>query len=79
MRWVRSSAKNDSVDPACSKMPKNDRDVAWAIAYLEEDAEACSAVNGERDSATKDARRLETVVKRLAREAGYSTETFDVD
>ena len=25
VRWVRSSAKNDSVDPACSKMPKNDR------------------------------------------------------
>lgn len=53
---------------------KRDKDVEWAIAHVEEEADVCSAVNGSRDGATKEARRLETVVKRLAREAGYVAE-----
>lgn len=50
-----------------------DKDVRWLLGHAEEEAEVCSAVNGERDESTKDARRLETVVRRLVREAGYST------
>ena len=43
-------------------------DEQWAVKYLEDDAEACSAVNGSHDGSTKDARRLEVLVKRLIRE-----------
>jgi len=52
---------------------KPDKDVAWALRHLEEDADVCSIVNGAADETTKEARRLETVFKRLAREAGYDT------
>lgn len=44
-----------------------DKDVEWLIKHLEDDAEACSAVNGERDASTMEARRAEVTVKRLAR------------
>jgi hypothetical protein len=54
-----------------------DPDVARAIAALEQDADICSTVNGSEDDATKEARRLETTVKRLAREAGYRCVTTD--
>lgn len=50
-----------------------DADVAWALRYLEDDADICSAVNGPDDEATRQARRLEVVFKRIAREAGYDT------
>jgi hypothetical protein len=50
-----------------------DADVAWALRHLEEDADMCSMVNGSADESTKEARRLETIFKRLAREAGYDT------
>lgn len=50
-----------------------DPDIKWAIGHLEDDSDACSAVNGSEDSATKTARRLEAIFKRLAREAGYET------
>lgn len=43
-------------------------DITWALAYLEDDAKLCSIINGARDATTKDARRLETTFKRLARE-----------
>lgn len=43
-------------------------DEEWAVQYLEDDAEACSAVNGSHDQTTKDARRMEVLVKRLIRE-----------
>ena len=43
-------------------------DEQWAVQFLEDDAEACSAVNGSRDQTTKDARRMEVLVKRLIRE-----------
>ena len=43
-------------------------DEQWAVKYLEDDAEACSAVNGSQDQTTKDARRMEVLVKRLIRE-----------
>lgn len=43
-------------------------DEQWLIQHLEDDAEACSAVNGSKDITTKDARRAEVMVKRLIRE-----------
>lgn len=43
-------------------------DEQWLIQHLEDDAEACSAVNGSKDITTKDARRAEVTVKRLIRE-----------
>ena len=54
-----------------------DTDVAWAIRHVRENAEVCSMVNGPDDEATKQDRRLETVLVRLAREAGYDTATVD--
>lgn len=60
-------------------MPKVDKDVAWAIAWVTEEAEMWSVVDGSKADNTRTARRLETVVKRLAREAGYSTETTHAD
>lgn len=44
------------------KLP--DADLAWALQYAE--------FNGEDGYTTTDARRLETVLRRLAREAGYA-------
>lgn len=55
------------------EMKQPDADVAWAIQYLEDEADLCSTVNGSKDESTKEARRLETVFKRMAREAGYDT------
>ncbi|MEQ5793087.1 hypothetical protein LZ686_00365 [Paracoccus sp. NFXS7] len=43
-------------------------DEQWLIQHFEDDAEACSAVNGSKDITTKDARRAEVKVKRLIRE-----------
>lgn len=54
-----------------------DADVAWAIRHVRENAEVCSMVNGPYDEATKQDRRLETVLLRLAREAGYDTASVD--
>lgn len=51
-----------------------DKDLLWALEYLTEDAEACSLVNGSDDNATKEARKLETVLRRVARQAGYVIE-----
>lgn len=50
---------------------KADKDVSWAIAYAENEAAECSLCNGSEDGLTRDLRRLETTLKRLAREAGY--------
>lgn len=33
-------------------------DEQWAVQYLEDDAEACSAVNGSHDQTTKDTRHV---------------------
>lgn len=54
-----------------------DADVAWAIRHVRQNAEVCSMVNGPDDEATKLDRRLETVLLRLAREAGYDTAGVD--
>ena len=43
-------------------------DVKWVLDHLTEDADICSKVNGSDDAATKEARRIEVTVKRLARE-----------
>ena len=43
-------------------------DIKWLLDHVTEDAAVCSAVNGSDDSATKEARRIEVTVKRLARE-----------
>lgn len=55
-----------------------DPDVAWAIRHVREDAEVCSRVNGSDDETTRESRRLETVLLRLAREAGYDTAAVDM-
>ncbi|AUQ62360.1 hypothetical protein [Phaeobacter inhibens] len=52
------------------KLP--DADLAWALQYAEEDAQFSAEFNGEDGYTTADARRLETVLRRLAREAGYA-------
>lgn len=54
-----------------------DPDVTWALNALEQEADICSAVNGPEDDAAREARRLETTVKRPAREAGYRCVTTD--
>ncbi len=54
-----------------------DKDVAWAIRHVRENAELSSMCNGGDDESTLQDRRLETVVMRLAREAGYDTATVD--
>ncbi|MEM0990918.1 MAG: hypothetical protein AAGK00_18780 [Pseudomonadota bacterium] len=56
---------------------KVDADVAWAIRHVRENAEVCSLVNGAEDETTQEDRRLETVLLRLAREAGYDTASID--
>ncbi len=53
-----------------AKLP--DADLAWALQYAEEDAQFSADFNGEDGYTTADARRLETVLRRLAREAGYA-------
>lgn len=50
------------------EQPAVDADVAWLLQHLENDAEACSAVNGSRDGTTVEARRAEVTVKRVVRE-----------
>ena len=55
-----------------------DADIAWAIRHVRENADVGSMVNGSDDPATIEDRRLETVVLRLAREAGYDTATVDL-
>lgn len=67
------SQRNKPLPDFASQKREPDPDIRWAIGYLEDDSDACSAVNGSEDGATKTARRLETVFKRLAREAGYET------
>ena len=54
-----------------------DPDIAWAIRHVRENAEVCSMVNGPDDETTMQDRRLETVLLRLAREAGYDTASVD--
>lgn len=51
-----------------------DSDLLWVLGHVEIEADLCSVANGSQDESTIEARRLETVVKRLAREAGYEVE-----
>ncbi|MGH1330747.1 MAG: hypothetical protein ACRBBK_07695 [Paracoccaceae bacterium] len=55
-----------------TKLKPLDADLAWALQYAEEDAQFSAEFNGEDGYTTADARRLETVLRRLAREAGYA-------
>lgn len=55
-----------------AKLKPLDADLAWLLQYAEEDAQFSAEFNGEDGYTTADARRLETVLRRLAREAGYA-------
>lgn len=52
-----------------------DADLRWALEHVSEQAELSSDINGADDPATRDDRRLEVVMRRLAREAGYDLNT----
>lgn len=54
-------------------LKKPDKDIAWALQVLEDEADLSSEINGSDDGDAQNQRRLETVFKRLAREAGYDT------
>lgn len=56
-----------------------DDDIRGAIAWAQEEAEVNSALNGPRHCATKEARRVEVTLCRLAREAGYNLSEFEAD
>jgi hypothetical protein len=48
-----------------------DKDLLEVLERLEEDIEVFRAVNGGDDDGIQAARKTETVIRRLAREAGY--------
>lgn len=52
-------------------MNKVDEDVLWAVTYATDEADMSSELSGSDSDLTKCQRRLETVIRRLAREAGY--------
>lgn len=56
-------------------MPLIDNDIQWAIKHSEDAAEFLSEFGCSDEDDLKDARRLEVVIKRLAREAGHIPQT----
>lgn len=55
-----------------TKLKPLDADLAWALSDAEESVDFSAEFIGEDDCTHADARRLETVLRRLAREAGYA-------
>lgn len=52
-------------------MKAPDADIRCAIAWIQEEAELNSDINGPEHDVTRQARRVEVTLRRLAREAGY--------
>lgn len=52
-------------------MKPADKDILEVLAELEEDMEGYELVNGADDEGIMPLRRMETLIRRLAREAGY--------
>ncbi|MFK5980854.1 MAG: hypothetical protein QM488_18420 [Rhizobiaceae bacterium] len=50
------------------------KDIDWAVDHCEQEAAFAYEMGGSHSNDLKNARRLEVVIKRLAREAGYSQE-----
>lgn len=79
LRDERDEARESAISWHERASPKPlDPDVKWLLGLVSDDAELSSDINGENDPATKNSRRIEVTVRRLAREAGYQFGGMDI-
>jgi len=56
-----------------------DDDIRGAIVWAQGEAERNSDINGPEHDVTKEARRMEVTLRRLAREAGYDLRELEAE
>lgn len=60
-------------------MKRLDDDIRGAIAWAQGEAELNSDISGPEHEVTKEARRMEVTLRRLAREAGYDLTELEAE